>query len=58
MLSTFRANELSVHSGYTTDYPHADGFPDAPNMIKRMGLPPHSLANVLAGGAKRYYGLQ
>lgn len=42
---------------WATDYPHADGFPDAPNMIKRMGLPPHTLANVLAGGAKRYYGV-
>jgi hypothetical protein len=26
-------------------------------MIKRMGLPPETLANVLAGGAKRYYNL-
>jgi predicted TIM-barrel fold metal-dependent hydrolase len=43
---------------WATDYPHADGFPDAPNMIKRMGLPPDTLANILAGGAKRYYKLQ
>lgn len=43
---------------WATDYPHADGFPDAPNMIKRMGLPPQTLANVLASGARRYYGLQ
>ncbi len=43
---------------WATDYPHADGFPDAANLIKRMGLPPQTLANVLAGGAKRYYGLQ
>ena len=42
---------------WATDYPHADGFPDAANMIKRMGLPPQTLANVLAEGAKRYYGL-
>ncbi|MGH7840150.1 MAG: amidohydrolase family protein [Candidatus Binataceae bacterium] len=42
---------------WATDYPHADGFPDAPNMIKRMGLAPDTLANVLAGGAKRYYNL-
>jgi len=26
-------------------------------MIKRMGLPPDTLANILAGGAKRYYNL-
>jgi predicted TIM-barrel fold metal-dependent hydrolase len=43
---------------WATDYPHADGFPDAPNMIKRMGLPPTTLKNVLAVGAKRYYNLQ
>ncbi len=42
---------------WATDYPHADGFPDAADMIKRMGLPPKTLANVLAGGAKRYYNL-
>ncbi len=43
---------------WATDYPHLDGFTDAPKMIKAMGLPPQTLANVLAGGAKRYYGLQ
>ncbi len=42
---------------WATDYPHTDGFPDAANMIKRMGLPPKTLANVLAGGAKRYYNI-
>jgi predicted TIM-barrel fold metal-dependent hydrolase len=47
----------SDHILWATDYPHADGFPDAANMIKRMGLPPDTLANVLAGGAKRYYNL-
>jgi predicted TIM-barrel fold metal-dependent hydrolase len=43
---------------WATDYPHLDGFTDAPNMIKAMGLPSQTLAKVLAGGAKRYYGLQ
>ena len=43
---------------WATDYPHLDGFTDAPNIIKAMGLPSQTLANVLAGGAKRYYGLQ
>ena len=42
---------------WATDYPHLDGFPDAPNMIKPMGMPPQTLANILAGGAKRYYAL-
>lgn len=42
---------------WATDYPHLDGFTDAPQMIKSMGLPPQTLAKVLAGGAKRYYGL-
>jgi len=43
---------------WATDYPHLDGFWDAPGMIKRMGLAPQTLKNVLAGGAKRYYNLQ
>ena len=43
---------------WATDYPHGDGFPDAANMIKRLGLKPDTLANVLAVGAKRFYGLQ
>lgn len=42
---------------WATDYPHLDGFTDAPQMIKEMGLPQQTLENVLAGGAKRYYGL-
>jgi len=43
---------------WATDYPHLDGFEDAPGMIKRMGLAPQTLKNVLATGAKRYYNLQ
>lgn len=42
---------------WATDYPHLDGFTDAPKMIQAMGMPSHTLASVLAGGAKRYYGL-
>ena len=42
---------------WATDYPHQDGFPDAANMIKRMGLKPDTLRKVLAEGAKRYYDL-
>jgi uncharacterized protein len=42
---------------WATDYPHLDGFPDAPKMIKAMGMPAATEANVLAGGAKRYYAL-
>jgi predicted TIM-barrel fold metal-dependent hydrolase len=48
----------SDHILWATDYPHLDGFWNAPGMIKAMGMPPQTLANVLAGGAKRYYGLQ
>jgi uncharacterized protein len=43
---------------WATDYPHLDGFPGAARMIQAMGMPPHTLASILAGGAKRYYGLQ
>ncbi|MGH8011354.1 MAG: amidohydrolase family protein [Candidatus Binataceae bacterium] len=42
---------------WATDYPHFDGFWGAPRMIKQLGLPPETLANVLARGAIRYYGL-
>jgi predicted TIM-barrel fold metal-dependent hydrolase len=42
---------------WATDYPHADGFPGAPRMIKELGLTREALADVLAGGAKRLYGL-
>jgi uncharacterized protein len=42
---------------WATDYPHFDGFWNAPNMIKQMNLPPATLKSVLAGGAKRYYAL-
>ena len=43
---------------WATDYPHFDGFTGAPDMIKAMGLPPVTLAQVLASGAMRYYGLK
>jgi hypothetical protein len=36
-------------------YPHLDGFPNAAEMMKAMGMPPKALRNVLAGGAKGYY---
>jgi predicted TIM-barrel fold metal-dependent hydrolase len=42
---------------WATDYPHQDGFPDAANMIKKLGLPPQTLSTVLATGARRYYNL-
>ena len=42
---------------WATDYPHLDGFPDAPKMIQAMGMPAKTLANVMAGGAKRYYNM-
>ena len=68
MLHLLRADRdrlklLAEHIGpdhilWATDYPHPDGFPGAPNMIKAMGLPPRTLANVLAAGARRFYGLQ
>jgi predicted TIM-barrel fold metal-dependent hydrolase len=40
-----------------SDYPHADGFPGAPKLVKDLGLSPDTQAAVLAGGAKRFYGL-
>ena len=43
---------------WATDYPHLDGFPNAPQMIKAMGMPDKTLWNVMAGGAMRYYNMQ
>jgi uncharacterized protein len=42
---------------WATDYPHLDGFPNAPQMIKAMGMPEKTLWNVMAGGAMRYYNM-
>ncbi|MHA1568811.1 MAG: amidohydrolase family protein, partial [Alphaproteobacteria bacterium] len=42
---------------WATDYPHVDGFLNAPETIRRMGLAPETLAGVLGGGARRFYGL-
>jgi len=43
---------------WATDYPHADGFVNAPQMIRNLGLSPAVLTDVLATGAKRFYGLE
>ena len=45
------------HILWATDYPHPDGFIDAPGMIRKMGLKPEVLAAVMAAGAKKFYGL-
>jgi predicted TIM-barrel fold metal-dependent hydrolase len=42
---------------WASDYPHSDGFVDAPGMLRGMGMPPDLLRDVLAAGAKRFYGL-
>jgi predicted TIM-barrel fold metal-dependent hydrolase len=47
----------SDHILWGTDYPHSDGFPNAPKLIKNLGLTPKLEANVLGGGARRFYGL-
>lgn len=45
------------HILWATDYPHPDGFIDAPGMIRKMGLKPELLATIMATGAKKFYGL-
>jgi predicted TIM-barrel fold metal-dependent hydrolase len=45
---------------WATDYPHPDGFfPGAPDMVrgKLAGLSKETQYQVLAGGAKGFYGL-
>jgi predicted TIM-barrel fold metal-dependent hydrolase len=46
------------HILWATDYPHPDGFIDAPGMIRKMGLRPDILDTVMAEGAKKFYGLR
>jgi len=45
------------HILWATDYPHPDGFIDAPGMIRKMGLKPETLKVIMADGAKKFYGL-
>jgi len=45
------------HILWATDYPHPDGFIDAPGMIRKMGLRPDILAAIMCEGAKKFYGL-
>ncbi|HEY2104514.1 MAG TPA: amidohydrolase family protein [Candidatus Binataceae bacterium] len=45
------------HILWATDYPHPDGFIDAPGMIRKMGLKPEVLAAIMCDGAKKFYGL-
>ncbi len=43
---------------WATDYPHADGFPGAPDMIRRMeGLSDETKRRILAEGAIRFYNM-
>jgi predicted TIM-barrel fold metal-dependent hydrolase len=42
---------------WATDYPHGDGFVNAPTLIRNLGLAPDVLKDVLATGASRFYGL-
>ncbi|MBL4622408.1 MAG: amidohydrolase [Immundisolibacteraceae bacterium] len=42
---------------WATDYPHPDGFWNAARQIQQMGLPEPVLADIMATGAKRLYGL-
>ena len=36
---------------------NADGFIDAPGMIRKMGLKPEVLASIMCDGAKKFYGV-
>jgi len=41
---------------WASDYPHSDGFVDAPGMLRKL-LQPDLLNVVMSAGAKRFYGL-
>ena len=40
---------------WASDYPHGDGFTDAPGLIRKLGMPPDLEKDVFAAGAKRFY---
>ena len=42
---------------WATDYPHADGFTDAPGLIRKLGLTPDLYTDIMQAGAKRFYRL-
>ncbi len=42
---------------WATDYPHSDGYTDAPGMIRRMHMAPDLERAIFSAGAKRYYGI-
>jgi uncharacterized protein len=42
---------------WASDYPHSDGYTDAPGLIRKLGLADDLLRDVMAAGAKRFYNL-
>ncbi|MBM3346395.1 MAG: amidohydrolase [Betaproteobacteria bacterium] len=42
---------------WATDYPHADGFTNAPGLLRELHMAPELLKDIMVLGAKRYYGL-
>ena len=42
---------------WATDYPHADGFTDAPGLIRNLGMPKDLYDHLMVIGARRYYRL-
>ena len=42
---------------WATDYPHLDGFPGAPRLIRSLGMSSETERRVLAEGAIRFYNL-
>ncbi len=42
---------------WATDYPHADGFTDAPGLIRNLGMPKELYDHLMVVGARKYYRL-
>ena len=45
------------HVLWASDYPHGDGYADAPGLIRKLGLAPDLYRDVMHKGAKKFYGL-
>jgi predicted TIM-barrel fold metal-dependent hydrolase len=42
---------------WATDYPHSDGFTDAPGLLRKLAMPADMYRDIMQAGAKRFYHL-
>jgi len=40
---------------WASDYPHCDGFTDAPGLLRKLGMSKELYDDIMVRGAKRFY---